>query len=85
MIFINGCFTPCMWMHVFFMKFTIEIVFLGRGDRVIKLDRELKPWRASSVAFARGKRSICQRRGQGMEVKAATGLNLRLRGRARRT
>jgi uncharacterized protein len=51
MLFINGRFTPFMWMHMFFMKFAIDIVFLGRGDRVIKIDRELKPWRVSSIVF----------------------------------
>ncbi len=49
MLFVNGRFAPFMWMHMFFMKFAIDIVFLGRGDRVIKIDRELKPWRVSSI------------------------------------
>jgi uncharacterized protein len=51
MLFINGRFTPFMWMHMFFMKFAIDIVFLGRSDRVIRINRELKPWRVSSIVF----------------------------------
>jgi len=51
MLFDNGRFTPFMWMHMFFMRFEIDIVFLGRGDTVIKIDRRLKPWRVSSVVF----------------------------------
>jgi uncharacterized membrane protein (UPF0127 family) len=51
MLFDNGRFTPFMWMHMFFMRFAIDIVFLGRGDRVIRINRRLKPWRLSSVVF----------------------------------
>src|SRR5258708_35613253 len=45
MLFENGRFTPFMWMHMFFMRFAIDIVFLGRGDTVIRINRRLKPWR----------------------------------------
>ena len=51
MLFENGRFTPFMWMHMFFMRFAIDIVFLGRGDMVIRINRRLKPWRVSSVVF----------------------------------
>jgi uncharacterized protein len=51
MLFENGRFTPFMWMHMFFMRFAIDIVFLGRGDTVIKINRRLRPWRLSSVVF----------------------------------
>jgi uncharacterized protein len=51
MLFDNGRFTPFMWMHMFFMRFAIDIVFLGRGDTVIKINPGLKPWRVSSVVF----------------------------------
>ena len=51
MLFENGRFTPFMWMHMFFMRFAIDIVFLGRSNRVIRINRRLKPWRVSSVVF----------------------------------
>jgi uncharacterized membrane protein (UPF0127 family) len=51
MLFETGRFTPFMWMHMFFMRFAIDIVFLDRRDRVIKINRSLKPWRVSSMAF----------------------------------
>ncbi len=51
MLFDNGRFTPFMWMHMFFMRFAIDIVFLGRGNRVIRIDRGLRPWRVSSIVF----------------------------------
>ncbi|MFZ0677060.1 DUF192 domain-containing protein [Candidatus Binatus sp.] len=51
MLFENGRFTPFMWMHMFFMRFAIDIVFLGRGNTVIRINRRLKPWRFSSMVF----------------------------------
>ena len=51
MLFENGRFTPMMWMHMFFMRFAIDIVFLGRGGKVVKVNRNLKPWRVSSMVF----------------------------------
>ncbi len=51
MLFENGRFTPMMWMHMFFMRFAIDIVFLGRGDKVIKISRRLRPWRVSAMVF----------------------------------
>jgi uncharacterized protein len=40
---------PLMWMHTFFMTFPIDIVFLDRGDVVIKVQSSLKPWRLSAI------------------------------------
>lgn len=51
MRFENGRFTPMMWMHMFFMRFAIDIVFLDRNRKVVKINRNLKPWRVSSVVF----------------------------------
>ena len=51
MLFENGRFTPFMWMHMFFMRFALDIVFIGRGDTVIRINRRLRPWRVSSVVF----------------------------------
>ena len=51
MLFENSRFTPMMWMHMFFMRFAIDIVFLGRGNKVIRINRQLEPWRLSSVVF----------------------------------
>jgi uncharacterized protein len=42
---------PLMWMHTFFMAFPIDIVFLGRGDVVIRIQASLKPRRFSAIVF----------------------------------
>jgi uncharacterized protein len=51
MRFENGRFTPMMWMHMFFMRFAIDIVFLDQSGKVLKVNRNLKPWRVSSMVF----------------------------------
>jgi len=51
MLFDSGRFTPFMWMHMFFMRFAIDIVFLGRGNTVIRINRRLRPWHVSSIVF----------------------------------
>lgn len=51
MLFENGRFTPFMWMHMFFMRFAIDIVFLGRDDKILRINPRLKPWRLSSMVF----------------------------------
>jgi uncharacterized protein len=51
MLFDAGWLQPFMWMHMFFMRFPIDIVFLDASGRVIKIDHRLKPWRLSSLAI----------------------------------
>jgi uncharacterized membrane protein (UPF0127 family) len=51
MLFVSGRFEPFMWMHMFLMRFAIDIVFLDRNDVVIRICHALKPWRISPVVF----------------------------------
>ncbi|MFN4149589.1 MAG: DUF192 domain-containing protein [Candidatus Sericytochromatia bacterium] len=43
--------TPCNSIHMMFMKFPLDIVFLDRKNKVIKIIENLKPWRVSPVIF----------------------------------
>jgi len=51
MLFITGRLTPFLWMHMFFMRFPIDIVFLDRNGIVLKINHHLRPWRVSSLVF----------------------------------
>lgn len=51
LLFAGSRILPVMWMHTFFMRFAIDIVFLDRDGRVIKIDHSLPPWRLSSLVF----------------------------------
>ncbi len=55
MLFVRGRFEPFMWMHMFFMRFAIDIVFLDRQDTVVHISHALKPWRVSAVVFGASK------------------------------
>ena len=55
MLFVRGRLEPFMWMHMFFMRFAIDIVFLNRQDMVVRISHTLKPWRVSPVVFGASK------------------------------
>jgi uncharacterized protein len=39
---------PCHSIHMFFMRFSIDVVFLNKGSRVVKVVSALKPWRVKN-------------------------------------
>ena len=42
---------PCNSIHTFFMKFNLDVVFLSRDFKVVKIIRRMPPWRMSKVYF----------------------------------
>lgn len=48
---------PASSVHMAFMRFAIDAVFLDRDLRVVKIAADLKPWRA---AGARGSKSVLE-------------------------
>lgn len=38
---------PCEGVHTFFMRFPIDVVYLDRSKRVVKVRTNLVPWRIS--------------------------------------
>jgi len=45
--------TKCNSIHMFFMRFAIDAVFLDAAMRVVKIAADLKPWRVASCGAAR--------------------------------
>src|ERR1043166_7696959 len=41
-------------VHMFFMRFPIDVVFLDRDWKVLSVRHELRPWRVAGVRRARG-------------------------------
>lgn len=41
---------PCNSIHTFFMKFPIDVLFLDKQGRVVKIMRSLGPWRLCAAA-----------------------------------
>lgn len=38
---------PCQGIHMFFMKFALDLVYVGRDKHVKKVVRAIQPWRIS--------------------------------------
>ena len=51
MLFVRGRLEPFMWMHMFLMRFPIDVVFLDRDGIVVHISHRLRPWRVSSVVL----------------------------------
>jgi uncharacterized membrane protein (UPF0127 family) len=43
---------PCESVHTFFMKFPIDLVYLGKDRKVCKVRHAVKPWRMSACLRA---------------------------------
>lgn len=54
---------PCKSIHMFFMRFPLDVVFVDGEGRVVRVLDSIRPWRASS--FVRGARAA-------IELPAAT-------------
>ena len=49
---------PCTSVHTAFMRFTIDVIYLNRARRVVKVVPELKPFRVSGML--RGAHSVIE-------------------------
>jgi uncharacterized protein len=63
---------PLMWMHTFFMTFPIDLIFIGRGDVVLRIQASLKPWRLSAIVFG-ARKAIELRAGTAIKTETAVG------------
>ncbi|RJP27413.1 MAG: DUF192 domain-containing protein [Candidatus Omnitrophota bacterium] len=43
---------PANSIHTFFMRFSIDVIFLGRDNKVVKIISHLKPFRLSPLYFS---------------------------------
>jgi uncharacterized membrane protein (UPF0127 family) len=43
---------PCNSIHTFFMKFAIDVAFVAKDGRVLKIRRRVPPWRMSAAIRA---------------------------------
>jgi uncharacterized protein len=74
---------PASSIHMWFMRFPIDAVFLDRENRVVRVVQDLAPWR---VAGCRGARAVVELpAGEAARVGLAVGhrLSLRPAGRER--
>lgn len=43
--------TPCNSIHMFFMKYPIDVLFLDDEGKVVGMVKNIRPWRASKIYF----------------------------------
>ena len=49
--------SPCTAIHTFFMRFTIDVIFVDRDSRVVRTVSRMRPWR---IAMAWRARSVIE-------------------------
>lgn len=40
---------PCNSIHMFFMRFSIDAVFIDSDSRVVYIEEDIRPWRVSKI------------------------------------
>lgn len=50
--------SPCSSVHMMFMRFTIDVVYLSKGYRILKIVRNLRPW--IGVSMCSGAHSVLE-------------------------
>ncbi len=53
-----GPLIPLMWIHTLFMRFPLDLVFLDRAGRVVRIVADVKPWRLTTPVL--GARSVLE-------------------------
>lgn len=46
---------PCNSIHTFFMRYSLDVVFLSKKNEVVKVIRNLRPWRMTLIYFKANK------------------------------
>jgi uncharacterized membrane protein (UPF0127 family) len=67
---------PCNSIHMFFMRFAIDVLFLDRQQRVKKVMLNLKPWRISPIVF--GARTVVELPAHSLADRGLVGSQLTL-------
>ena len=67
---------PCNSIHMFFMRFAIDVLFLDREGRVKRVMLRLRPWRISPIVF--GARTVVELPAGTFADKGLVGRRLRL-------
>lgn len=40
---------PCSSIHMFFMRFPIDVLYMDRNDQIVRVQKGIKPWRAGPL------------------------------------
>jgi len=70
-------FVPCPTIHMFFMKFPIDVLFLDSALRVVRVIENLRPWRVSP--WVPSARSVLELKGGVLQGSVRVGDRLDMR------
>lgn len=62
---------PCPMIHTFFMRFPIDVLFLDKNLKVVRVIESLRPWRLSPWVWRA--RSVLELAGGALRGRAAAG------------
>jgi uncharacterized membrane protein (UPF0127 family) len=46
-----GPLIPVIWIHTFFMRFALDLVFLDSANQITRIISNVKPWRVAPPVF----------------------------------
>jgi len=68
---------PCNSIHMFFMKFPIDAIFLDSSGRIVRIYHQIRPWRITPVILS--SRSVLEiRAGEAALHQLTEGCQLRI-------
>jgi uncharacterized protein len=41
----------CNWIHTFFMRFPIDVIYIDKNNKIIDIQKNLKPWTFAKPRF----------------------------------
>jgi uncharacterized membrane protein (UPF0127 family) len=66
--------SPCNSIHTFFMNFSLDVIFLDRDFKVVKVVYDMKPWRISWIYFKA--RHVLEMKAGNLKAKISAGEKL---------
>jgi uncharacterized membrane protein (UPF0127 family) len=50
---------PCTSIHMFFMRIPLDVLYVDREDRVVRVQEHIRPWRVGPL-YTRGARYVIE-------------------------
>jgi uncharacterized protein len=50
---------PCSSIHMFFMRFPLDVIYLNKDDQVVRVQQGIRPWRIGPL-HTRGARYVIE-------------------------
>lgn len=68
---------PCRSIHTFFMNYSIDVIFINKTNSIVKVLRNIKPWRVTPIYFRANK--VIEFKGGSLPENIAPGVKLEIK------